>query len=260
MIIKPIKTDRLSAGAMDIFTLLDRSIGSIGEKNVLVVTSKIIALCENSVVPVKAQDLEELVKKHSDYYLTNNFGKYGYHFSIVNNTLISRAGIDESNGNDNYVLWPKNAQKTAGNIRKYVAERFGLKKVGVVITDSTVMPLRRGTFGIAIAYSGFVGLNNYIGLPDLFGRPFKVSQANVANGLAAAAVLAMGEGAEQTPICVIEDVPFVKFKSNSPSRSELAYVNIPLNEDLYAPFLKNAKWQKGSKSKNYRISRLKNAI
>lgn len=245
MNILAIKTERLSAGAMDIFTLLDKSITSMSEKNVLVVTSKIVSLCQNRVIPVGTQGLDELVRKNSDYYLEGDFGKYGYHFSIVNNTLISRAGIDESNSDGNYVLWPATPQKTASAIRKYLAKRFKLKAVGVVITDSTVMPLRRGAVGIAIAYSGFVGLRNYIGSADLFGRPFKVSQANIANGLAAAAVLVMGEGTEQTPLCLINDLPFVEFKSNSPSRSELANSNIPLDEDLYAPFLRSAKWRRG---------------
>ena len=63
-----------------------------------------------------------------------------------------------------------------------------------------------------LAYSGFRALNDYVGRPDLFGRPFTVSQADVAGGLAAATVLQMGEGAEQTPIAVLTELPFVQFQ------------------------------------------------
>lgn len=102
--------------------------------------------------------------------------------------------------------------------------------------------------GITLAYSGFKALNNYIGKPDLFGRPFAVSQADVAGGLSAAAVLQMGEGTEQTPLAVVSDVPFVTFQDQNPTAEELAETVIPVEEDLFAPFLLAVDWQKGKKS------------
>ncbi len=84
-----------------------------------------------------------------------------------------------------------------------------------------------------------------MGKPDLFGRPFKMSQANVAAGLAAAAVAAMGEGAEQTPLCVIDDVPFVRFQARNPTAGELGYLRIPFEEDLFAPLLGAVPWHVG---------------
>ena len=142
------------------------------------------------------------------------------------------AGIDESDGDDNYVPWPKDAQRTANEIRASLRKRHGREQIGVIITDSTCHPLRRGTNGIMLAYSG--ALNDYVGKPDLFGRPFAVSQADIAGGLAAAAVLQMGEGAEQKPIAVLSDLPFVHFEDSDPSAEELATVIIPLEEDLFA--------------------------
>ena len=115
----------------------------------------------------------------------------------------------------------------------------------MVITDSTCHPLRRGTTGISLAHSGFYALKNYVGKPDLFGRPFSVSQANHAEGLAAAAVLAMGEGTEQTPLCIVSDLPFVNFNAENPHEDELKEINIPLKEDLFAPFLESVEWKKG---------------
>jgi F420-0:gamma-glutamyl ligase len=72
----------------------------------------------------------------------------------------------------------------------------------------------------------------------------------VALGLAAAAVLAMGEGTEQTPIAIITDVSFVKFQQRDPTKEELEYFYIKnKEEDLFAPFLNAVKWQKGKSDK-----------
>jgi F420-0:gamma-glutamyl ligase len=161
--------------------------------------------------------------------------------------LIPTAGIDESNAHDVYVLWPKDAQATANEIRAYLKARFGVTNAGVLITDSTCQPLRRGTTGIYLAHSGFRALHNYIGQPDLFGRPFAVSQASVAGGLAAAAVLAMGEGTEQTPLALLSDLPAVTFVDADPDEAELTELHIQLDEDLFAPFLTAVEWLPGQK-------------
>lgn len=249
MIVGPIKTDKILPGRQDIYSILDSAITDLKEKSVVVITSKIIALCENRVVPENEIDKEELIRRESDYYLPATVSKYGYHFTIVRNTLISVAGIDESNsGGDYYVLWPADPQKSANDIRRYLRERFSLKELGVVITDSTSLPMRRGTLGIPIGYSGFKATNNYVGTPDLFGRDFTVSHGGVAIGLAAAGVLAMGEGTEQTPIAVISDFPLVHFQNEDPTAEELAELYIDPKEDLYEPFISKAGWQKGDRS------------
>ena len=107
--------------------------------------------------------------------------------------------------------------------------------------------MRRGSTGITLAHSGFSALNDYIGKPDLFGRPFTVSLADVADGLAAAAVLQMGEGRERTPIAILSDLPFVEFQNHDPKKSELKKMTISLADDLFGPFLSSVKWQKGQR-------------
>ena len=128
-----------------------------------------------------------------------------------------------------------------------MAARFKLKNVGVLITDSTCQPLRRGTVGITLAHSGFLSLHDYIGTPDLFGRPFTVSQANIGGCLASAAVLVMGEGTEQTPFCIMSDMPFVTFQDRNPNQNEIDLQRIPIEEDLFAPFLTNIEWEQGQR-------------
>jgi putative folate metabolism gamma-glutamate ligase len=246
MIVKPVKTTKILPSEHSIFELLDKFLPTLEERSVVAISSKIISLCEGRVVPFSSTSKKTLIQQESDYFLPPSSNKYEYNFSINNNTLTSMAGIDESNGGDFYILWPKNSQDSSNKIRKHLKQKYNLEEIGVVITDSTCMPMRWGTIGNALGYSGFNALNNYVGKPDLFGRPFKVSQAGVAIGLAAAAVVVMGEGTEQTPIAVISDVPNVQFIDRDPSKEELELFYLKnKDEDLFAPFLNSVKWQKG---------------
>lgn len=250
MKIKSIKTEKIIPDSKDIYYVLDKYIEEFWENSILAITSKIISICEGRVVKVGKIDKKELIKNEAEYFLTPEDSKHNIALTIKNNLLIPTAGIDESNGNGHYILWPSNPQKTANEIRAYLCRKFSLKRVGVIITDSRTMPLRTGTTGMAIAHSGFLALKNYVGKPDIFGRKFEVTKADILNALAAAAVLAMGEGDEQTPLALIEDMPFVEFQERSPTSKELGELKIKIEDDLYAPLLKNIKWKKGkSKTK-----------
>jgi putative folate metabolism gamma-glutamate ligase len=247
MIIKPIKTDIIRAATISLVELLDKYLPIMDEDNILVITSKIVSICENRLISKDGIEKQDIVRQEATYYLPGELSKYGYHFTITNNTLIACAGIDESNGDGNYILWPQNVQKTVNYIRNYLIKRFKLNHVGVIITDSTCTPLRRGTIGIALGHSGFRAINNYVGEPDLFDRPFEVSKSNVSGGLAASAVVVMGEGTECTPLVLISDIPFVKFQKRNPSVAELQELHIPKKDDLFAPFLEKTDWLDGEK-------------
>jgi F420-0:gamma-glutamyl ligase len=252
MIVRPIQTDKILPGKRSIFDVLDHAISELEERSVVVVASKIVALCEGRVEPMSKTDKNELLKREADLYLPSNWSEYNYQFSVAHSTLIASAGIDESNsGGDYYVLWPKDPQRSVNEIRTYLAKKHDLKEVGVIISDSTCTPMRWGTVGVALRYSGFDPINSYVGKPDLFNRPFKVSKSGIATGLAASAVLVMGEGTEQTPIVVLTDLPFVKFQGHDPTLEELKnhFYMEDMGSDLFGPFLKNAPWQKGERDK-----------
>ena len=118
----------------------------------------------------------------------------------------------------------------------------------MLITDSTIFPSRWGTLGVAIGYSGFSPIKNYIGENDIFGKEMKVSKSNIAGGLASAAVLIMGEGDEQTPIAIIEDVPFVDFQTADPSPEEVSgYYVSPLEDEPFVPFFNSVPWLPGTR-------------
>lgn len=245
MILIPIKTDPITVGNISIGKLLDRYVADLQEGSILVVTSKIVSICEGNVRKIGTVEKEELIHEQADLYLPRSSSHYNYLLTIKNNILIPTAGIDESNGNGYYILWPKDPQKNANSIREHLVRKFGLKKFGVIITDSKTTPLRWGTTGVALAHSGFAALNDLIGAPDIFGVRMGATKVNVADGLAAAAVAVMGESNEQTPLAVISDIPFVKFQPRNPTKKELADLKIDIEDDLYAPLLTSVKWHKG---------------
>lgn len=249
-----VKTHKITDKDRDLFNVLDKYITHLEERSVVAVTSKIVAITEGSVVKVEDADLpagrqvkDELIKKSSQYYIPREKNKYNIMVTITDNTFIASAGIDESNANGNYILWPKNAQESANKIRKYLVNKFGKKNIGVIITDSKTTPLRWGVTAIAIAFSGFEPLVSYIGKKDLFGREFVFETMSVIDSLATAASFTMGEGAEQTPLAVITDIPHIEFTGKNPTKEELDSLKLTLDEDLYGQLLKNAPWEKGKK-------------
>lgn len=191
-------------------------------------------------------DKDALVKDEVEYYLPKEENKYNFFLTVKDTIMIASGGIDESNGNGYYILWPKNSQESANSIREFLVQEYGLSEVGVIITDSKTTPLRRGVAGVTLAHSGFSALNDYIDKPDIFGRHLHVTKANIADGLAGAAVLVMGEGSEQTPLAILTDLPFVTFQKRNPNAEELTDLKIPMEEDIYASILTRAPWKKGN--------------
>ena len=142
MNVTAIKTDRISPGSTSLIVLLDTVITEMTEGSILAISSKIVSICEGRAIPFDKADRESLIVQESERYLPETMSKYGHHFTITHGSLIASAGIDESNGNGNFILWPKDAQATANKVRGYLIDRFKLQKVGVIITDSTSIVLR----------------------------------------------------------------------------------------------------------------------
>ncbi len=244
MKITTIKTNKVISTENSIYAVFNKYVKTVKVNSIVAITSKIISICEGRIVKIDGTDKDALIKKEAEYFLPRERNKQGVMLTIKNNLVIPTAGIDESNSNGYYVLWPKDAQKSANDIRAYLKSKFN-KNIGVIITDSKSSLLRWGTTGVGLAHSGFDALNSYIDKPDIFGRKLKVTKANILDSLAAAAVTVMGEGNEQTPIAVIEDVPFVKFRDRNPTDAELKELYLPMQDDIFAPLLESVKWKRG---------------
>lgn len=246
MNVKAIRTDKILPQSPPSLTdFLDANITQLAENSVVAIASKVVAICEGRVVPIEGTDKDELIKQETSLYLPREDNPYRVTLSVTHNLLVAAGGVDESNSGDYYVLWPKDKQASANAIREHLAAKYNLKDVGVVVTDSTTRPFQWGTTGLGIAHSGFKALKNYIGTQDIFGRELQFQQNNIMNGLAAAAVLLMGEGNEQQPIAIITDVPFVEFEPHNPSTKDLDQLRISIDEDVYSPLLKNVPWRVG---------------
>jgi len=242
----------------DLFKIIAEAIPSLPEKSIVVVASKIVATCEGRFVS-KQPDLDDiarraekhnLVRKEAQVFTDPHSSKYDLMLTVKGNWLFVNAGIDESNADDQYLLWPKDPQESANQIWQFLREHYGVKEVGVTISDSTSIPLNWGVIGHAIAHSGFVPLKSYIGSPDLYGRLMKMEQVNVMQSVTAAAVLEMGEGAERTPLAIVEGVRDIVFQDHVPSQQELTDLHIELEDDAFAPILTQADWKKGGSGNN----------
>lgn len=143
--------------------------------------------------------------------------------------VLANAGIDASNteggDTDTVLLWPRDPDASARSIR---AELGG--RVGVIIADSLGRAWRLGTLGTAIGCAGIGAIEDRRGQADLFGRTLQATVVAVADGIAAAAVLAMGEGAEGTPAAIVRGAgKWVTVEDGPGAGAQLR----PLAEDMF---------------------------
>lgn len=247
MQVKTYKTKKVVVGDT-LYPILDESLPKLEENSVVIITSKIVAICQGRVIKAEADGLAQkriLVPNEAEYYLREEDMRYGFQLSINRGIFIASAGIDQSNGDGYLIFWPEKIQETVNAIWDYLREKNKIDNLGIIISDSKLQPLRWGTTGVGIAYCGFAPLNDFRGKPDIFGHELRVTQANVLDGLTASAVLVMGESNEQTPLAVITDVPFVQFRTHPPTPQELASQRIDPEGDVYAPIIQFEKFKKG---------------
>jgi coenzyme F420-0:L-glutamate ligase/coenzyme F420-1:gamma-L-glutamate ligase len=127
--------------------------------------------------------------------------------------VCANAGIDHSNvmsgGNteDYVLLLPEDPDRSARNIREKIKQTTG-KTIGVMIIDSHGRAWRNGTVGICIGLSGLPAIVDERGWKDLFGYTLKITVVGVADELAAAASLVMGQAAEGIPAVHVRGFPY----------------------------------------------------
>ncbi|MHB1908107.1 MAG: coenzyme F420-0:L-glutamate ligase [Nitrososphaerales archaeon] len=174
--------------------------------------------------------LAELVLQESDAILG---GIPGFLLAVSRGIIAPNAGIDRSNVPKGHaILYPKDPNFTAEELFRFLS-RSTKRKVGVILSDSRITPGRVGTIGIAIASSGFNPVEDERGKEDLFGNKLKVTMKAVADQIASAAELAMGEASESVPIALVRGYN-VDFGGTAKS------MIIPYSECLYIQGLKNS--------------------
>ncbi len=244
---------RLSRPGDRVESIIKESIHTLPERSVVVIASKLFSYEENRLVSRTTNEKSEkwnIARREADLWLDPNESKFQCMLTVKGNWMFANAGVDESNAVDNsYVLWPKDPQLSINRIWEFLRNEYGVKEVGVIMSDSRAMPLTWGVMGHAIAACGFEPLKSYIGKPDLFGRVMQMEQVSVSQSLVAAGTFVMGEGAEQTPMAIISDIPHIVFLDRVPSEEELKYIHIDIEDDIFAPLLTKVPWQKGDGGK-----------
>lgn len=229
MIVRPLRTPIFKPGQL-LIPFLQRHLPShVPEQTIIVVTSKIVALSENRRVRCSTdRDFVRLIRSESQFTIKTG----PTWLTMKDGLLMAAAGIDRSNADGQCILLPRQSFESAGQIRRSLRAHFSLQQLGVIITDSQLIPLRPGVLGVALGYAGFHGQRDYRGKPDLFGRRLNMTSSNLADGLATAAVTVMGEGAEQQPLAIINNAP-VKFVSRIQRNEQ----RVDPHVDIFRPLL-----------------------
>jgi len=232
MLIKAIKS-KIITPKDNLAKVIQNSLKSpLKNGDILVVTSKVVAVTQGRISHIATQkDFDKLVKAEADQII----GHEAVTLTVKNGICIPWAGIDRSNiPKGQAILWPKEPFKAAQTLLTQLKKKYKLQKLGVLITDSHCVPLRRGVSGIALGYAGFHGVNDLRGTQDLYGNKLKVTQQNMADMLAAAAHAVMGEGSERTPFVLVQDAP-VRFTTKKINPKEPI---MPWDECIYKPLYK----------------------
>jgi coenzyme F420-0:L-glutamate ligase/coenzyme F420-1:gamma-L-glutamate ligase len=219
------------------------------DNDVLAVASKIVSYSQGRVVRLSevkpSARANRLARKFS---LEPEFAELLLHeaekvyggvekavLTLRDNILTANAGIDNKNAPlGSVVLWPENLMDWLGDFRVGIKRKTG-RQVGVVVVDSGLIPLRVGTIGLALAVAGFNPVREWRGKRDLYGRSISITRHAIADDLASAAHLLMGEAVERTPIVLVKDV-LVEFDDKVHSSAEMM---MPFKECIFMNRLKS---------------------
>lgn len=228
MTIIPIQTSRVSLHPKQ--SLLDFIITSVSsrkeriqEKDILVLSSKIVSYFEGNVIALSSVKVSSAAKKmgkamNADPALVQLALHESDEVLAVtpwvlltkkNGVFSANAGVDLSNVPKGYaVLWPKKPFETAQAIQTALQKQFRKKNIAVLIIDSFCIPGRKGTIACAIGFSGIGGYQDLKGQRDLYENTLRYSAVNIVDSLATAANVVMGESNEQTPLALIRGFEF----------------------------------------------------
>lgn len=201
---------------LESITLSD--IPTIRERDIIAISSKIVAMEQGRLVDLtdyqpssRAYKLSaltelspsfvELVLEEADEIIGTVKGAL---LTLRRNILQANAGVDKSNaGKNKAILLPTNSDRYAAKFKSQLEQHYNISKIGVIIVDSAVRSLRRGTIGLSIGHSGFPASIDERGHVDLFGQPMQITFRAIADNLASACNLLMGESSESRPFVVI---------------------------------------------------------
>lgn len=212
--------------------------------DIIVVTHKIVSKAEGRVLDLgeldasaPAHDLASATGKDPAFVeaiLSEASGIIRHRHGVIIaehrlGMVMANAGIDRSNvpgRRDRVLLLPKDPDGSSAAIRASLGRRFGTAPA-VIICDSAGRAWRNGVVGVAIGAAGLPALLDLRGRPDLEGRPLDVTEVGLADEIASAAQLLMGEADEARPVVLIRGLCW-----DAPARPAADLIR-SRNEDLF---------------------------
>lgn len=156
------------------------------------------------LVEVILRESEELVKIGHDFVITET------HHGFV----CANAGVDESNVKKGFAKpLPKDPDKSAKTIYNKIKKETG-KDIAVIISDTQGRPFRDGGIGVAVGVAGINPLWDRRGEKDLYGRKLKTTKIAVADEIASAASMVMGQANEGIPVVIVRGYKFDHLKGD----------------------------------------------
>jgi len=229
-----------------ILKALEKNKVSLNDGDILVIAQKIISKSEgryaflNEISPSKeAKDLANKTDKDPRLVQlilneSREVIRYRKGVIVVENNLglihanagIDRSNLESDNENPRVLLLPVDPDKSATEIKMEVLKQTEIK-IGVIINDSSGRAWRNGIVGIAIGSSGAEVLSDLRGESDLFGNTLEVTEVGIADEIASAASLLMGQGKEGLPVILVKGM-----KESSDMNNAKALIR-KASEDLF---------------------------
>ncbi|MDR1413675.1 MAG: coenzyme F420-0:L-glutamate ligase [Puniceicoccales bacterium] len=223
-----LKTHILLPPKDDIFSLFEADGFRLIDGDVLCIASKCLAIHQGRCVKIGSVDKKKLIADEADEMMDAKCD-----LTVKDGVLIAYAGIDESNGNGYYILWPKNVVELLEQIHRFLRRKFTIQNLGIISVDSRLEPMRAGTVGISQGIFGFNPLRDCRGNLDIFGRPLQITTVNIADSIACAACYLMGEGAECCPLVIARGASEIEFGTSF----SLENLMIPREIDFFSAIL-----------------------
>ena len=224
---------------------LEENNQDVHENDVFVITQKIISKSEDRYIDInkieisnEAQDLATKLKRHPGFIqcVLNESNKI---ISIEKGVLIVEhnlgyinvnAGVDFSNIPDDKnlaLLLPTNPSKSASEIQEGLSKKLN-KNISIIITDSMTRPNRLGVTNFALASSNIQSLIDLSGTTDMYGKSLKHTEIAVADEIASAAGILMGQSDEMKPIILVKG-----FDKNQYEVNDAFNLTVNSEDDLY---------------------------
>ena len=193
---------------------LDDVLPSERAKEIARITDKDPALVE-----VILRETKEIVRMRPNSLITET--KSGI--------VCANAGVDRSNieGERNIVLLPKDPDASAQKIRQKIRELTSCD-VAVIVSDTHGRPFRMGEINVAIGVAGMKPIRDRRGEKDLFGYVLRIKQTAVADELASAAELVIGQADEGIPVAIIR-----RYKYQAAENASATELTRPKEKDLF---------------------------